>query len=62
VAPQCAVDAVIVLQQSWAVWHVRMPVVPCVLLRGEVGLSEAQAAEELTAMAKAGRYVRDIWS
>jgi NADPH-ferrihemoprotein reductase len=32
------------------------------LLRDEMGLSEAQAAEELSAMAKAGRYVRDIWS
>jgi sulfite reductase alpha subunit-like flavoprotein len=33
-----------------------------VLLRDEMGLSEAQADEELSAMAKAGRYVRDIWS
>ncbi|WIA31018.1 hypothetical protein OEZ86_001057 [Tetradesmus obliquus] len=32
------------------------------LLRDEMGLSEGQAADELTAMAKAGRYVRDIWS
>jgi sulfite reductase alpha subunit-like flavoprotein len=32
------------------------------LLRDEMGLSEAQAAEELSTMAKAGRYVRDIWS
>jgi NADPH-ferrihemoprotein reductase len=32
------------------------------LLRDAMGLSEVQAAEELTAMAKAGRYVRDIWS
>lgn len=32
------------------------------VLRDELGMSEVQAAEELLAMAKAGRYVRDIWS
>jgi NADPH-ferrihemoprotein reductase len=32
------------------------------VLRDERGLTEVEAAEELSAMAKAGRYVRDIWS
>ena len=32
------------------------------LLRDELGLSEADATQELAAMARSGRYVRDIWS
>lgn len=32
------------------------------ILRDKLGMSEAQAAEELMAMTKQGRYVRDIWS
>lgn len=32
------------------------------ILRDRMGLSEAEAAAELAAMTKAGRYVRDIWS
>ena len=32
------------------------------VLRDQLGVSEAQAAAELAAMAKEGRYVRDIWS
>lgn len=32
------------------------------ILRDQLGLSEAQAAQELAAMTKEGRYVRDIWS
>lgn len=34
----------------------------CEILKSEKGLSDAQAAEELAAMTKSGRYVRDIWS
>jgi NADPH-ferrihemoprotein reductase len=32
------------------------------ILRDQLGMSEAQAGQELTAMTKEGRYVRDIWS
>jgi NADPH-ferrihemoprotein reductase len=32
------------------------------ILRDQLGLSEGEAAQELAAMAKAGKYVRDIWS
>lgn len=32
------------------------------ILRDQLGMSEAQATQELTAMTKEGRYVRDIWS
>lgn len=33
-----------------------------VVLRDQMGMSEAQAAQELATMTKDGRYVRDIWS
>jgi hypothetical protein len=32
------------------------------ILQDRLGLREAQAAQELAAITKAGRYVRDIWS
>jgi len=32
------------------------------ILRDQMGMSEAQAAQELMGMTKEGRYVRDIWS
>lgn len=32
------------------------------ILRDQLGVPEAQASQELAAMAKEGRYVRDIWS
>lgn len=32
------------------------------ILRDQLGVSEAQASQELASMAKEGRYVRDIWS
>lgn len=32
------------------------------ILKDKMGMSEAQAADELMAMTKQGRYVRDIWS
>lgn len=32
------------------------------ILRDELSMSDAEAAEELAGMTKAGRYVRDIWS
>lgn len=32
------------------------------IMKDKLGMSEAQAADELMAMTKQGRYVRDIWS
>lgn len=32
------------------------------ILRDQLGMTEAQAGQELMAMTKDGRYVRDIWS
>lgn len=32
------------------------------ILQRESGMNDIQATEELAAMTKAGRYVRDIWS